>query len=221
MKVSRALVPTVAFATVATAAEVFALVWLNHVSTPATKPVPPRRAIQMAVPVSTPPPKTQQPKVEQVEPVSSQLAPVPALPSPPLAPMPAFAPTMLGFDLPSLGTGGLVLRTGDPSASGQTLPATPPPAVGPTRTALPKRRPPPRYPPRAAARGIEGEVVLRVSVDAKGRVTAADVVRASPPGVFDDAAVAAARRYRFEPALENGVATAVTLEQRILFRVPK
>jgi protein TonB len=55
------------------------------------------------------------------------------------------------------------------------------------------------YPPRARSRGIEGWVDVAFTVDATGRVTGARVLSAQPAGTFDDAALAAVRRWRYAP----------------------
>ena len=57
----------------------------------------------------------------------------------------------------------------------------------------------PEYPPAAAAAGLEAVVAVRITIDATGAVT--DAVTVTPVGNgFDEAAVAAARQYRFKPA---------------------
>jgi len=62
----------------------------------------------------------------------------------------------------------------------------------------------PEYPPAAFKQGLAGSVRLRLAVDAEGRVSEALVVQATPPGVFDTAAVTAARKWRFKPIGEKG-----------------
>jgi len=47
-------------------------------------------------------------------------------------------------------------------------------------------------------------VVLQVDVDANGKVGNAVVEHAEPAGVFDQAALDAARQWRFTPKVENG-----------------
>lgn len=61
-------------------------------------------------------------------------------------------------------------------------------------------RTPPRYPAEALRNGIEGEVMLEFDVDATGVVREVIVVSSTPPGMFDDAAVAAARGWWMNPA---------------------
>lgn len=64
--------------------------------------------------------------------------------------------------------------------------------------------PPPKYPVEAARSGVVGKVVLLLDVAADGRVTGVQVEEATPPGVFDANAVAAAWQWRFEPELRDG-----------------
>ncbi|MEZ0471282.1 energy transducer TonB [Luteimonas salinilitoris] len=72
--------------------------------------------------------------------------------------------------------------------------------------------PAPRYPPEALRSGQGGEVLVEFTVGADGSVSSARVVRADPPRVFDREAVAAVRRWRFEP-----VAAPVTTRRTIAF----
>jgi TonB family protein len=55
----------------------------------------------------------------------------------------------------------------------------------------------PVYPPAAAAAGVEGFVELRFSVSPTGTVIDPEVVASEPPGVFDEAALAAVDRWRY------------------------
>ncbi len=57
----------------------------------------------------------------------------------------------------------------------------------------------PSYPERALLRGIEGSVRLSYYVDEDGRVRDVRVEQSSPPSVFDSAAMAALRKWRFVP----------------------
>ncbi|MGY0558938.1 MULTISPECIES: TonB family protein [unclassified Lysobacter] len=62
----------------------------------------------------------------------------------------------------------------------------------------------PSYPAEAATQGIGGKVNLVINVDAQGLPADIQVESAEPAGVFDQAAVDAARNWRFEPKIENG-----------------
>ncbi|MGE8210353.1 MAG: M56 family metallopeptidase [Stenotrophomonas rhizophila] len=71
---------------------------------------------------------------------------------------------------------------------------------------------PPTYPKAALDQGISGKVVLRVEVDATGAVGDVSVLSSTPAGVFDEASIAAAKRWTFEPARRNGTAVASALK---------
>ena len=60
----------------------------------------------------------------------------------------------------------------------------------------------PRYPTDALRAGQAGEVLVEFTVNPDGSVSNARVVRADPARVFDREAVAAVRRWRFEPVGE-------------------
>lgn len=74
------------------------------------------------------------------------------------------------------------------------------------------------YPPEAKAKAIEGYVVVRYDVDVDGRVQNARVVAASPPDVFDESALQAVSRWRFQAPERRGEAQPVTgLQSRLTF----
>lgn len=87
------------------------------------------------------------------------------------------------------------------------------------RPTLKRQRATPRYPTAAREQGITGSVKLRVRIDQRGRVREVRVLKARPPGVFEQAAVEAIRRWRFEPARYKGEAVRVWIEQTIHFRL--
>ncbi len=91
--------------------------------------------------------------------------------------------------------------------------AVPKPAPTPVPALL--EAPQPRYPLTALRRKLEGEVVLELRIEADGRVAQARVMSATPPGLFDEAAVAAAQRWRFAAGQD-----AVTTRQVMRFRLP-
>ena len=77
----------------------------------------------------------------------------------------------------------------------------------------------PVYPPGLHAQGIEGEVVLSVTVDANGAVTRVEVVRPAPEPEMNNAAVAAARTERYEPACRDGVPVEHIITFTVRFRL--
>lgn len=62
----------------------------------------------------------------------------------------------------------------------------------------------PQYPTRAAQRGIEGWCQVAFTVTETGGVRDVRVVDADPPGMFDQASIRAAERFRFQPRVVNG-----------------
>jgi protein TonB len=62
----------------------------------------------------------------------------------------------------------------------------------------PIKREAPEYPKGAEKRGIEGSVALKFGVDADGNVVSPQVVEATPPGVFDAAAIEALSKWKYE-----------------------
>ena len=84
--------------------------------------------------------------------------------------------------------------------------AEPPTASGPLVPPRLLRFDPPEYPNLARQRGVEGTVVLSVRVAASGQVSEVRFVRRVPQDVgINEAAAAAARRARFQPATRGGV----------------
>jgi TonB family protein len=63
---------------------------------------------------------------------------------------------------------------------------------------------PPIYPFQARAKGIEGSVLLRFTVDKEGRVVKPKVVKAVPEGIFEQAALATVVKYKLKPAMKDG-----------------
>lgn len=78
-------------------------------------------------------------------------------------------------------------------------------------------RQPPQYPSHARMRRIEGYVDVEFTVDTEGRVSEVRVVDSEPPGVFDRAATASIRHWRFQPQRRGGQAIEVIARQRIEF----
>lgn len=75
--------------------------------------------------------------------------------------------------------------------------------------------PPPRYPPSARQRGIEGRVLLRLTVNAGGGVEAVSIAQSSGNELLDQEAKLAVARWRFQPP---GLAQAVA-QVPIAFRL--
>ncbi|HCF58748.1 MAG TPA: energy transducer TonB, partial [Myxococcales bacterium] len=60
-----------------------------------------------------------------------------------------------------------------------------------------------KYPEEARKLGIEGQVILELTIDATGKVTQARLVKRAGHG-FDEAALEAVRRFAFKPGTEGG-----------------
>lgn len=68
--------------------------------------------------------------------------------------------------------------------------------------------PPPRYPPLARKRGLEGDVMLMVTIGANGRPEAVALHASSGFALLDRAAIEQVqRRWRFRPLLVGGLPT--------------
>ena len=93
-------------------------------------------------------------------------------------------------------------------------PALPAPVSADMGDPRPMTRLTPDYPLGALTRGIEGSVLLEYTVDKSGRVVAPRVLEATPPGVFDRAALRALSRWRFHP--HDGAAKLMKI--RLTFR---
>ena len=76
---------------------------------------------------------------------------------------------------------------------------------------------PPEYPREALRSGVEGTVVLLIHIDAQGNVLDIEVERSSRNRDMDRNAVRAARRWRFNPAVENGVPVPSTVRVPVDF----
>ena len=75
------------------------------------------------------------------------------------------------------------------------------------------------YPEQARELRLEGSVLLALTIDAGGQVTAAEVLAPAGHG-FDEAAREAALRFRFEPARRAGQPIAARVRYRYVFTLP-
>lgn len=80
---------------------------------------------------------------------------------------------------------------------------------------------PPDYPPNAQAAHISGSVTLTFTVDVNGETRDIRVVEATPPGVFDHAAIAAIKRWKYAPTVVNGAPVEVPVRTLVRFELPK
>ena len=89
-----------------------------------------------------------------------------------------------------------------PDTPAPAAPSEPSPHVPPTR--LDSHNEPPTYPERARRLGHEGEALVALLVATDGSVASVRIARSSGHRLLDAAALTAARRWRFDPARENG-----------------
>lgn len=188
------------------------------VAAPPPKPAPPR--VIAAPQPPPPPPPPERPTPQAAGPVELEAA-RPVLPALDL-PSTIAAPVLGTPDEFRLGptAGPLVagaldsaeLAMPDPSqlVLDEALVDTPP---------TPLINPPPRYPPGARERGVEGWVRVRVLVSREGSVEQVVVDTAQPPGEFDAAAQDAARRWRFRPATYEGQPVRAWVRQKLVFQL--
>ncbi|MGY0504531.1 energy transducer TonB [Luteimonas sp. e5] len=136
-------------------------------------------------------------------------------------PLPAPLPATTGEDGDSRLPQAAIETPSTPPARIETPPAsTPaaaPPATGPAAPARPRTgassnpvpisQPAPKYPRSALRAGIGGSVQLQIDVGPDGVPTSVSIVQGSGNRELDRAAIEAARRWRFRPAMANGQPT--------------
>ena len=164
----------------------------------------PRRIPMTVVEPPDLPPTTPTENVEALDTASLPQANLPSLD------LPALAPGQDGLALPSPELGEFDWSSGLGVPDYGAKPAPPPAPVGESRGPVLIERPSLRryYPARAARTGVTGLTVLDLQIDARGRVTAAKVIKSTPAGVFERAARRAAKRLRYRPAEKNGKSVA-------------
>ncbi len=187
-------------------------------------PPPPPKEELVEPPKPPEPPKPEPPKpkprVEKPKPPPEPPKPEPPPPEPPKPP----PPLVTGLTLESTvqGSKGPVVQIGNSMmgemATTAVAPVTRPGVKGGTGDGPIVAEKPvaavrtqarrlnevkPRYPEMARTQGIEGVVKLLLTIDAEGRVIDVKVIKGLGFGL-DEAAIAAARQLRFEPARLDG-----------------
>ena len=76
-------------------------------------------------------------------------------------------------------------------------------------------------PPEAWEDGVGGTTVLRLLISRRGTVDSALVVESSGHAALDSAALAAARRLRYEPAAQGGEPVQVWGRLPVIFPIPE
>jgi TonB family protein len=80
---------------------------------------------------------------------------------------------------------------------------------------------PPEFPSKALSQRVSGAVTVEYTVDSSGDPRDVRVIEATPPGVFDHAAVAAIKRWHYDPVIANGAPVEVPVRTSIRFELPK
>jgi protein TonB len=125
-----------------------------------------------------PPPKLEQPD-ESPEQQPQRVNPKPAPPPP------------TGADAPKLPVPSQDQPAKSTEGAGKMISPDPEPD-------RPTVRAPLKYPAAAQEEGVEGAVILVVTVDGSGEVLSVVVEKAEPPGWFESAAVSSVRRWKFK-----------------------
>jgi TonB family protein len=73
----------------------------------------------------------------------------------------------------------------------------------------------PRYPDDAKAAGVQGVVIMEVTLDTEGNVADVRIIRSIP--LLDQAALDAVRQWKFTPTLLNGVPVSVLMTVTVAF----
>lgn len=112
-------------------------------------------------------------------------------------------------------------RPSKPSSQARpTAPASPPrpqPVVLHHLTPSCSERTPPAYPPASIRRNEQGRVVLRVKLDASGRISSVKVTATSGFPRLDRSAIAAMQSWHCRPAMRHGVPVASVAKQSFNF----
>jgi protein TonB len=178
-----------------------------------------------------PPPEPATGEAPAIRLEAPQPRPRPERPAPPRPPRPAARDRALKAPPPELAASLSAVSLAIPGMAASDLDAAPAGLVDGADAARdlvmteaavdvpprPLARQAPPYPPRARAKGLEGAVTLNLLVGANGEVLDVRVLDASPPGVFEDAAVATVRSWRFQPALYRGQQVKVWARQVLRF----
>lgn len=92
-------------------------------------------------------------------------------------------------------------------------------AAPPPKMPKAKKRSAPKYPAQAERDGVEGEVVVGFALTPEGRTRDLAVIEATPPGVFDEAAMDAVRGWRYEQISAADAARLPRNSVRLTFKI--
>ena len=116
--------------------------------------------------------------------------------------------------------GGTLAAEFTPPVSADEPPATPEGFETPDQDVASLSMTPPEYPKDEAWRGISGDVVLVITVDAKGMPEQLEIEKSSGLAGLDRTALKAARDWRFVPARLKGRAIRARVRVPIKFEIP-
>jgi len=189
-------------------------------------PLPPR-AVEFIIVRPALPPVPEPPRVRPSRPHPATSDAVSAA----APPAPTVAPDRIGDESPATassdarGSGGPPVIgeiTGIGSGEiGHVEPPPPPPPVAPIRMHRGIREPRkivdsvPAYPAPARAARIQGTVIIEATIDVRGNVEAARVLRPLP--FLDQAALDAVKQWKYTPALLSGVPVPVIMTVTVTF----
>lgn len=85
---------------------------------------------------------------------------------------------------------------------------------------LPLHLPPPEYPAAALANRTRGTVTVAFTILTDGSTSGIHITSSQPEGVFNQAAIAAVKQWRFRPATADGTPVPTNVSQTLVFRPP-
>lgn len=179
----------------------------------------------------TPAPAVQRTQVQWQQPVPPMPPPPPPIqpvrhtPAPPQAtphsvPLPQSIPVLVDTVDPAAVTAAALALTPTSVQGSPTEPLRLDSPAGAHNALQVLQSPPPAYPPQALQQRQQGEVLLRVSIDASGKVSTVEIERSSGHRLLDQAARRQVlRHWRFAPAQHDGHPIAAVGLVPINFRI--
>lgn len=152
--------------------------------------------------------------------VQSEPLPVPPMPQPPVPPRPTPRVHTPAPMVPVIATESVFVIEAAPVETTTAVETAAPATQWRGAQIAYEHAPPPPYPSLAQRRGWEGEVILRVLVDASGRASEVEILRSSGHGLLDRSARdQVLQRWRFQPAMRNGETVSAWAEVPVRFRL--
>ncbi|WP_295138760.1 energy transducer TonB [uncultured Reyranella sp.] len=179
---------------------------------PEPEPPPPQEvaAAEPEIKVELPPPdEPPPPTAAEMKPVAPP-KPRPPQPKPAVAPRPTAQAAVTKAPVPDAGNASITQQQAAASSSLVAFEGKPRYRIPPT---------PAVYPPRSIELGQQGEVMVRVRLDADGTAAEIMVWRSSTFPLLDRAALTAVRGWHFLPALRDGRPVAAWVEIPVRFHL--